>query len=104
MKGLFNTAQVKEINRSGLAKVMCTQLEKSVKTTQNPFIKAYKKHNGVFNDVLSCGEIGSFDFSAWKEEGKPETPAGVHDAECHTNPKNIFPLQNAEWSCSKGPG
>lgn len=66
--GVFNGEQLKEIRNSDLAKVMCTQLEKSAKTTKNPFIKAYQTYRGIYNEVLSCTEIGKFDFSAWREE------------------------------------
>ena len=101
-KGIFTNRQLSEIKKAGLAKVMCTQLEKSVKTTMNPFIKAKRTFKGVYNRILSCEEIGGFDFSAWKEE-KQEKPVDVQNADCHTDPQTVFPVQNAKWSCSSGP-
>ena len=46
---------------------MCTQLEGSINTPKNPFIKARHTLNGFTNHVVSCETIGSFDFSSWKE-------------------------------------
>ena len=120
---------------------MCTQLERSAKTTKNPFIKAYQTYRGIYNEVLSCTEIGKFDFSAWREEKypypqptydqkpnpypKPTTnPTSIpypkpttkpqpnpypqpynqviiHDADCKIDPRSVFPVTNAGWSCKK---
>merc|ERR1719447_2269071 len=68
-------------------------------TNKGIFTNAKRTFKGVYNQILSCEEIGGFDFSAWKEE-KQETPVDVHNADCYTDPQTVFPVENAKWSCS----
>ena len=69
-ENVFKKAQVDEIKRTGLAKVICTMMKKrnnedesvvheNAKTKKEPFKK--------FSEIIDCEDLGDYDFSAWKE-------------------------------------
>ena len=66
-KGVFSDAQLQQVKSTTLAKVMCETMEGMTRVTPNPFVRRGVRFEGASNDPVSCGSIGSIDFSSWKE-------------------------------------
>ena len=60
--------QLEEIQKTGLAKVFCTQLGKNAQTFKFPFMRSAGIFKGEGNAKISC-EGQEIDLSAWEEPG-----------------------------------
>ena len=60
--------QLEEIQKTGLAKVFCTQLGENAQTFKFPFMRSAGIFKGESNAKISC-EGQEIDLSAWKEPG-----------------------------------
>ena len=72
--------QLEEIQKTGLAKVFCTQLRKQNENAQTfkfPFLRGNGIFKGERNAKISC-EGQEIDLSAWEEPGKLSKPVNPH--------------------------
>jgi len=96
--GVFTDKQLTEIKSTTLAKVICETMEGMQRTNKNVFLRANIRFQGVTNNIMSCGNVGTLDFSSWRA-GDTQGPNETPDPETSTSAPSTETVDRVEFGC-----